>query len=236
LEEGGDLDGLAYHLPLSDKYDATEDMRRYLQKRFQSLSIHTGDTQWFTEDDVNALVRAASRQFIFVSTMYKYISERRACPVERLKTVVTWTPHGNQVARPFESLDLLYTSILTAAQKAYEAVDTHQGRDFLLLFRAHHLNAGGLLARPCGADVLSTLLGLEGQGNKILVSDLQSLSLDRNGPDGVRLRLYHKSFSDFLSDESRAKALFVPISRVYAHLAKCSLQYIIQCSPVSGGT
>jgi hypothetical protein len=42
------------------------------------------------------------------------------------------------------------------------------------------------------------------------------------------LRILHKSFSDFLNTESRAKNLFIPPSHAYLHLAKCSLLYILQ--------
>jgi hypothetical protein len=43
------------------------------------------------------------------------------------------------------------------------------------------------------------------------------------------LRILHKSFSDFLNTESRAKDLFVPPSRACSHLAKCCLLYIFWC-------
>ncbi|KAJ2933250.1 hypothetical protein H1R20_g3849, partial [Candolleomyces eurysporus] len=237
LKPGGYLWQVAYHIELSDKYDASGDMRRYLQRRFEDIGLQIGDPQWFSKDAIDTLVQAASGQFVYVAIVYKYISERRSSPAERLKIVLTWIPHEGQVVRPFEALDRLYASILSSAKKAYEAVDTHHGRNFLLLIKAHHMNIAGFHVLPepmyClfPADVLSALLGLETSAQDILFSDLRSLvTLEKKGNfRGSKLRLYHKSFSDFLNQESRAMELFVSEPDVCTHLAKCCLQHIIEC-------
>jgi hypothetical protein len=74
---------------------------------------------------------------------------------------------------------------------------------------------------------LSDLLGLGEESVEILISDLHSLvsiEMDKFS----YLRILHKSFSDFLNTESRAKDLFVPPNRTYSHLAKCCLLYIFR--------
>ncbi|KAJ2929821.1 hypothetical protein H1R20_g7267, partial [Candolleomyces eurysporus] len=237
LEPGGHLREMACHIQLSDKYDASADLRRYLQRRFEDIGLHIRDSKWFNEGDIETLVRAASGQFIYVATIYKYISERRASPTERLKIVLTWTPHVEQIARPFEALDILYTNILLAAKNAYEAVDSHHGRDFLLLFRSYHINMRGHeiynIHRSVSVGSFSVhWLGLEARAEKSLISDLRSLVVlegDARYGNFFSLRLYHKSFSDFLEDASRAKDLFVSEARVYTHIAKCSMQCITNC-------
>ncbi|KAJ2923767.1 hypothetical protein H1R20_g13327, partial [Candolleomyces eurysporus] len=236
LKPGGYLRQVAYHIELSDRYDASGDMRRYLQRRFKGIGLQISDPQWFSKDAIETLVQAASGQFVYVATVYKYITERRGSPAERLKVVLAWTPHDGQVVRPFEALDRLYASILSAAKKAYEAVDTHHGRDFLLLFRVYHTNVDVLHVRSAGVgllftvDILSALLGLEAGAVDTMFSDLRSLvTLEKFGAGDLRLRLYHKSFSDFLEEESRAKELFVPESRVCTLLSKRCMQLIIEC-------
>ncbi|RXW19405.1 hypothetical protein EST38_g6439 [Candolleomyces aberdarensis] len=233
LEAGGHLCKLAYHIQLSDKYDASADMHRYLRRRFEDIGLRIGDSNWFREGDIETLVQAASGQFIYVATVYKYISERRASPTERLKIILTWTPHEGQGTRPFEVLDRLYTNILLAAKNAYEAVDSHYRRDFLLLFRAHHMAVTGFksltIPQYPAADLLSAMLRLEAKAEETLISDLHSLvAFETNHGGSLRLRLYHKSFSDFLEEPSRAKDLFVPEDRVYAHLGRCFMQHIIE--------
>ncbi|KAJ2913265.1 hypothetical protein MD484_g7156, partial [Candolleomyces efflorescens] len=210
-------------------------MRRYLWSRFNDIGLRINNLQWFSEDDVETLVKAGSGQFIYVATVYKFISERRTTPRARLDTVLTWTPQKWQYARPFEALDRLYTSILLAAKETYENVDTHQGHDFLLLFRVYHVNIKGyhfddVFPTLHTADTLSALLCLEPQAEETLVADLRSLaSLETDEGNNLRLRLYHKSFSDFLEEPSRANDLFVPEYRVYTHLSRCLMQYIINC-------
>ncbi|KAJ2925055.1 hypothetical protein H1R20_g12039, partial [Candolleomyces eurysporus] len=155
LEPGGHLHQVAYRIQLSDKYDASGDMYRYLQRRFECIGLRIGNPQWYTEDDINTLVEAASGQFIYVATVFN--------------GVVIYPP----------------------------------------------------------ADFLSALLFPEDGAKDSLISDLRSLlAFETNGD---HLRLYHKSLSDFLKAESRAKTLFVPRSRVITHLAKCFMQFIIGC-------
>ncbi|RXW22167.1 hypothetical protein EST38_g3670 [Candolleomyces aberdarensis] len=221
LAPGGYFRALAYHIQLSDKYDASGDMCRYLQRRFHALSSQTGNQHWFTQNDIDRLVSAASGQFVYVAMAFNYISERRGSPAERLKIVLTWTPHDGRETRPFEALDMLYKKILLTAKNAYEAVDTNRGREFLLLLGIHHLNitSHGLRGWHFSANVLSRLLGLGAGSEEDLFSDLRSLlTLDRDDSGDSTLRLYHKSFSDFLEEKSRAGAFFVPRSRLYTHL------------------
>jgi hypothetical protein len=225
---------MAYHIQLSDKYDASADMRRYLQRRFEAIGLRINNPNWFSAGDVETLVEAGSGQFIYVATVYKFVSQRRASPAARLNVVLTWTPRAGQAAKPFETLDMLYYNILLAAKNTYEAVDTHHGRNFLLLFRALQMGSTGsgfdLGHTSVGevqrsADVLSALLCLEAQGEEALILDLRSLVALNARRD---LHLYHKSFSDFLQEPSRAKDLFVPESWVYTHLARCFMQRTIE--------
>jgi hypothetical protein len=235
LEPGGQLHKVAYHIQLSDRYDASADMVRYLRRRFEAISLGTDNPNWFSEGDIRSLVGAACGQFSFVAVAYRYISTPRASPAERLQIILTWTPQEGQKTRPFEALDMLYTGILVTAKEAYEAADTHRGRDFLLLFRAHQLNSNGFriydVVHRQPANFFSVRwLGLEDGFEDILVSDLRSLvTLQRDEDGHSSLRMYHQSFSNFLEDETRAKDLFVPEARVYMHIAKCMMQHIVEC-------
>ncbi|RXW15332.1 hypothetical protein EST38_g10517 [Candolleomyces aberdarensis] len=244
LERDGDLHEVAYHIQLSDKYDATADIRRYLWRKLRDIGSRSRDpraksSSWLTEEHIETLVRAASGQFIYAATVVKYVSERRTSPVDRLRTVLTWTPDQAHTARPFEKLDILYSNILRAAKDAYEAIDTNSGRDFLLLFRAHHHNATrGLAERHCPLqmgriysikDYDRRILNLEEGTVDILISDLRSLVTVDDTRRITELRIYHRSFSDFLCSESRAKDLFVSESRILTLIVKSHLRHITQC-------
>ncbi|RXW23658.1 hypothetical protein EST38_g2210 [Candolleomyces aberdarensis] len=243
LERDGDLHEVAYHIQLSDKYDATADIRRYLWRKLRDIGSRSQDpraksSSWLKEENIETLVRAASGQFIYAATVVKYISERRTSPVGRLRTVLTWTPDQAHTARPFEKLDILYSNILRAAKDAYEAIDTNSGRDFLLLFNAHHHNATRGFVERDGRITTRTLYSIKDYDQDvlnqeegtldILISDLRSLvTVDDTGLDS-KFRIYHKSFSDFLFSESRAKDLFVSESRILTWIVKNHLQRVTQ--------
>jgi hypothetical protein len=71
---------------------------------------------------------------------------------------------------------------LVAAKSAYEAVDSHHGRNFLLLFRAHQMNITGYqltvfynVTIRSSANIFSALLHLEARAEETLISELRSL-------------------------------------------------------------
>ncbi|KAJ2922309.1 hypothetical protein H1R20_g14785, partial [Candolleomyces eurysporus] len=203
LEDTGHLHQRAYHIQLSDQYDASGDIRRALWRKLRDIGRRSCDPRarslsWPSNEDIETLVANASGQFIYAATVIKFVSERRSSPVDRLRTVLTWTPKDR--AQPFAALDLLYTSIVSAAKEAYEAA--HPDRDFLLLF--------------------SEITGLEDNAHRGLISDLRSLVTidlvlfpELGDPEGFRevLFVYHKSFPDFLDTESRSKSFFIPETR-----------------------
>ncbi|KAJ2925834.1 hypothetical protein H1R20_g11260, partial [Candolleomyces eurysporus] len=140
LEDTGYLHQKAYHIQLSDQYDASGDIRLSLSRRLRDIGRRSGDPRarspsWPSEEDIETLVVNASGQFIYAATVIKFVSERRSSPVDRLRAVITWTPEDR--AQPFAALDLLYTNIVSAAKEAYEAA--HPERDFLLLLRVYQL-------------------------------------------------------------------------------------------------
>ncbi|KAJ2931162.1 hypothetical protein H1R20_g5890, partial [Candolleomyces eurysporus] len=235
----GYLHPLAYHVQLSDKYDATKDIRRYLWRRLQDIGSRSHDPRarsqsWPSVDVIEKLVMAASGQFVYAATVVKYVSERRSSPVDRLQTVVEWTPGKRQLARPFAPLDALYAGILSAAKESYEAVDTNQGRNFLLLLRAHHINSVGHVGnRSWDAREFDEILNLERNGHEVLVYDLHSLVVFHPRPDipgYLEMHFYHRSFSEFLDSESRSKNLFITDTQVKAYVSEGLVQVINQVS------
>ncbi|RXW11229.1 hypothetical protein EST38_g14626 [Candolleomyces aberdarensis] len=237
VDRNGPFAVLAYHIQLSDKYDATKDIRRYLWRRLQDIGSRSYDSRarsqsWPTVENIEKLVWAASGQFVFAATIVKYVSERRSSPVDRLQTVVDWTPDAGQLARPFEALDMLYASILSAAKESYEAVDTNRGRNFLLLLRAHQINSDFRVGRrKWDAYEFDEILNLERDVHEVLVSDLHSLVVFQQDPDYstiIQMYFYHRSFSEFLDSETRSKNLFIPETQVQAYVLEGLVRVIGQ--------
>ncbi|KAJ3518667.1 hypothetical protein NMY22_g13556 [Coprinellus aureogranulatus] len=113
LQPHGHLHGLTYHIGLSDAYDATADIRRTLWRRLRDIGACSSfpsaqDPLWPPEKMVDAIVKAASGQYIYVATVIRFVSERRASPVDRLRAFLEWSSSAED-ANPFAALDLLYT-------------------------------------------------------------------------------------------------------------------------------
>ncbi|RXW11797.1 hypothetical protein EST38_g14058 [Candolleomyces aberdarensis] len=233
-ETEGYLHPLAYHIQLSDKYDATDDIRRYLWWRLQGIGRRSHDPRarsnsWPSVEDIEKLTIAASGQFVYAATIVKYVSERHSSPVDRLQTVVDWTPEKGRLARPFEALDALYAGILSAAKEQYEAVDTHRGRNFLLLLRAHQINSDRRVGTRWDAHDFDEILDLERNAHEILVSDLHSLVVFHqqiDSPVFAMMRFYHRSFSEFLDNETRSGKLFIAGIQVQAYVLETVVQGI----------
>lgn len=233
----GPLAGLAYHIALSDKYDASADIRRFLIKKLHEIGLRSGDPRaqppgaWPTEEDIAAIVKAASGQFIYATTVVKYISERPSSPVDRLRVVLTWKPAPGQRAAPFAMLDVLYTNILSPAKAAYAKIDTNEPEDFLFLLLCYQ---GIGWRNPLSNDlgVVDLILGYPEKTHKLVLSDLRSvLYCDE---ESGRLQHYHKSLKDFLESELRAKELYVTTKRLYTFVLHKVLENISRQDPITG--
>ncbi|KAJ2926404.1 hypothetical protein H1R20_g10694, partial [Candolleomyces eurysporus] len=235
LEPGGCLHEKVYHIHLNDQYDATDDISRYLWRRLRDIGRRSRDprarsAEWPDSLIVERIVTAASGQFIFAATVIKYISEPRGSPVDRLETVVTWTDWLTSKTKSFEVLDVIYAQVLSTAKSAYEAVDTNEKHDFLLLLNAHAANVYG--PDTVSVDVFDRVLGLGNKTHELLISDLHSLVTTKVTKPGegensqTKLHFYHKSFLDFMDAEERAKDLYVNPERVHAHVAACCVKHI----------
>lgn len=209
--QSGFLHGLAYHIRLSDKYDASEDIRRMLWRRLREVGARSGDSRagpnvWPTEEDIALIVAAASGQFIYAAVVVKYVSERRGSPVDRLRTVLTWRPSEDQRTAPFAALDLLYENILSHAKAAYDEVDTN-AYEFILLFRAYRFLCQREQFSAQTLEMSDTIFGLPEGTWKLVISDLHSVVTAREdeGAGGHSFFFYHKSFEDFLGSPHRTK-------------------------------
>ncbi|KAF6744466.1 hypothetical protein DFP72DRAFT_78227 [Ephemerocybe angulata] len=130
LEPGGHLYGIVHPIRLSDDWDATADIRLTVRRNFMEIGLRRRwKHSWFTEEDVEAIVAAASGQYVYAATVIRYVSEPRRSPPERLRTILASQSGSDRGTKPFALLDLLYTLVLTNAREGYEAIDNRP--DFL---------------------------------------------------------------------------------------------------------
>ncbi|KAF6761133.1 hypothetical protein DFP72DRAFT_880186 [Ephemerocybe angulata] len=222
LHEPGHLHNAAYHIRLSDDYNATGDIRRSVQRRFHDLSLRRRLREgWFSKWDVEAIVEASSGQYVYAATVTRYISEPRGSPAERLRAVLTWAPGKGHKAKPFASLDLLYRNILLRAQQAFEEADDG-GRDFLLLLNCL-LNERVQIILSLQENICLLDLGTP----EVVICDLRSI-IHVSSSD--ILTLYHRSLHEFMDDPDRAGPVYVGQDRIQEHFTKCCLARISESS------
>jgi hypothetical protein len=97
-------------LPLDVDFTLLDDIRRFLQDKFDEIRLtHPVRSQlpssWPSSEDIKTLVYKFSGQFIYASTVIKFVSSPRHGPDHRLEIVVDLRPKGKDLAPP-----LLYLS------------------------------------------------------------------------------------------------------------------------------
>ncbi|KAF9000914.1 hypothetical protein BDQ17DRAFT_1426936 [Cyathus striatus] len=106
-------------LILDNQYNPDNDITIYLQSKFSAIK-HTHslastlykELNWPSKEDLQILVKRSSGQFIYSSTVIKYVKDAQHDPQNRLLTVIN-IKLGE--ASPYTKLDALYMHILFTA-------------------------------------------------------------------------------------------------------------------------
>jgi hypothetical protein len=215
------LNSLTRRLVLDDNYKPDEDIKVFLQSTFNDIKKNHPSkdflpASWPSDSDVESLVKKSSGQFIYVSTVMKFVDSPRHRPTERLNMILGLQPTGKNM--PFASLDELYMHIflgvtdITAVIKVFEV---------LLLFPP--------LSNATIVDV-EKFLFLEPGELQIILSDLHSIIAVPSPQEDAKairhLRLFHASLGDFLLDKARSGKLFIDAREAHAHMARYCIKHM----------
>jgi NACHT domain len=196
------LSSLTTRLVLDDKYEPDVDIRIFLQSKFQDIKNRHPSrahlpSSWPSDEEVERLLQKSSGQFIYASTVIKFIDSHRHWPPDRLDIIFGVSPRGKTT--PFAEMDSLYSHILTSAS---DNIDRALENFAVLLFLHHRV----LQITP---RFIESFLSLREGEVFTLLSDLHSImavpSADKRD---VPLRFFHASFGDFLTDHSRSGDTF----------------------------
>ena len=153
----------------------------------------TGD--WPSPSDIGILCKKAAGLFIYASTVVKFIASKHHTPTERLTLIISLpqsTAHEGK-----SGIDLLYTQVL---EQAFCDVDSDE-QELYSRFRSV-VGTVLLVVNPLPTKALSTLLRIPDVS--IALRSLHSVLLfPSNKADPIRV--FHKSFPDFLTDPGRCK-------------------------------
>ena len=241
----GDLNRCSSRLSLDNSYNPDSDIKKFLFDKFSDIrDLHPFKAylpeSWPTQEVIDKLVAKASGQFIYASTVDRFISSIRHNPAERLDILLGNLDGGR--LKPFEQLDSLYSVIFHAIDQADLASALRVLGIVMVLSLHRRISTYASLFRPWfGAypsptpppngpvpyspRFLERLLGLRTGGVRYLLFDLESLlTIDDDDSD---IRFFHASLSDYLFDKSRSGQFWIDTEIIYADVAQqCLLRLI----------
>ncbi len=200
-----------YHITLDN--DCFQEMRQFLRTRFDEMCKRRLDLMfvehpWPSEDDLSTLVHRASGQFLYASTVVRFVDSDMAHPTHQLALLLQ-RRSGNAAA--FSNMDELYTQILESCH-----CQENLPRFLSTILSSGHSLTVAKFADASGLRRDNVLLVLRCLPAIIHVGWLRQQDL----PDGWALqefmqlyspavKVHHMSFVEFLIDESRSKKFHV---------------------------
>ncbi|ESK93417.1 nacht and wd40 domain-containing protein [Moniliophthora roreri MCA 2997] len=195
-----DFDRVLMCLAITPSAEATRDIRKYMVDCFADLrkkhrALRYEGTSWPSEDAIDKLVDRADGQFIFASTVIKFVDTHDERPQDRLETILRiYVDHG--VDSPYSDLDLLYHQILSACHQ-WEKVQ----RVLRLLVTPHKCprNDSSWKNSWHSPAMVALQLHLKHGEVEAILSRLHSvLQIPEYNTDNIHIT--HASFTEFLSD------------------------------------
>ena len=176
------------------------DIKQFFQTKLADLAEHRSDcdstVDWPSLSDIEILCKKAAGFFIYASTVVKFINSRTDSPAKRL-FVITSLPQSTVEGRL--GVDQLYTEVLKQA-----FCDVHPDNSQGYFHFQAVVGVVLLIFNPLSIKGLSELLGCDTYHIRSTIHSLHSLL---HVPDNTEdpIRIFHKSFPDFLLDSDRCQ-------------------------------
>jgi len=173
------------------------DIQLYLTQRLTAIAKQRSDHElpdpWPNHDEIMALTKKSSGLFIFASTLVRFIESEYHEPNECLQLVLSKA--GGTIHEGRTGIDSLYSQILLHAFP-----DVHESEVFTSM--RHILGAIVLAFNHLSRKDLSKILGVP---TTLILTTLRHLHSVILVPadETKEIRIFHKSFPDFLQDRDR---------------------------------
>jgi len=203
------------HFPitLDDDYETHKELRQHLRAGFEDIFTRKCDLMfgvkgpWPSEEQLEDLANRASGQFLYASTVLRFVDSDDTHPVHQLELILSRQP-GSVAA--FSHMDDLYTLILESCrQEALPLVLSS-----LVFFRINHYphtaTLGNLeILSGLRADDISIVLRALPAVVAVETAERRGFSDDYNWQAFMQYYsptfiIYHQSFIEFLTEKERA--------------------------------
>jgi hypothetical protein len=229
-----DIKDISHSLTLNNKFRPDDDIHLFLQSGFLDLrqkpkhrhAMKNIPFPWPSPQNLDQLVTKASGQFIYASTVLKFVDDPYHNPVDQLNIILGLRPIGT--ASAYGDLDQLYTQIVSAC---IDVTGSLQVLGIILVMFAG-LNATinsrvGFISPSEILNIIDEILELRDGDSYFLLRGLHSL-IDVPDPSNSTLssefmRFYHASFPDYLTNSSRAQNYAVDLGTAHATITKWCL-------------
>ena len=172
------------------------DIQLYLTQRLTEIAKRRSDLDlpnpWPRDGEILALTKKSSGLFIFASTLVRFIESEHHDPSERLQLVLSEASGTTHEGRA--GIDFLYSQVLLLA------FSDARGEVFTNVRRV--LGAIVLAFNPLSRRDLSRILSVSMAVVSTTLRHLHSVILVP-ADEHKEIRIFHKSFPDFLQDETR---------------------------------
>jgi hypothetical protein len=206
------MSSITTRLPLDNTYEPDADIKVVIESKCEELrETHPAraslPSPWPSDHEIEQLVTKSSGQFIYTSTVLKFIESPKHRPQDRLNIIFGISVSENDA--PFAELDALYRQIFSTV------IDVDKLRDVLsVILLATHI--------PKTQAAIEEFLSYSPGTVDILLSDLSSiiaLPLPEEADGQLEIQILHASLTDFLYDRSRSVDMFVDVEAAHAFIA-----------------
>ncbi|KAL0953759.1 hypothetical protein HGRIS_004948 [Hohenbuehelia grisea] len=197
--------------------EVQEDIRRYFRASFDQLQVKIADAlgpqesgrSWPSYTDVQTLVDRSSGLFIYAATVMKLLHSDGVNPRRQLRTILGLG--DSPKLEPQDEIDKLYSHVVASCRLWSDVLDI--------------LSSVLFAVDPFSSDEVEYMLGMEGGDVRLTLRGLQSvLVLPSNGTQPIRI--FHPSFYDFLTNESRSRDYFISPAVGHAKLVRLCMKMI----------
>jgi len=185
-----------------ERSSVDDDIKLFFRIQLTEIAKARSDCN-FTEDwpsssDINILCKKAAGFFIYASTVVKIVTLRHRTPTKQLERITSLPQNTTHEGR--SGIDLLYSQVLEQVVVDMGADD----EDDEEIHRRFKTVVGTVLLvfNPLSVRTLSDLLRVSSIPTTL--HSLHSLLLIPDNPEDP-VRIFHKSFPDFLTDHKRCK-------------------------------